>query len=88
MPPSKPYPCLTAAATDTPPTESGAGTAPDAPGGNPVKKPGEQPVASDSGASRVGIEPGTNQPGEKGLKDVPVPGETSVGSGGGGANEK
>ena len=35
--------------------------------------PGEAPVASDSGASRVGIDnSATNQPGEKGLKDVPV----------------
>ncbi|CAF9902814.1 MAG: hypothetical protein ALECFALPRED_000032 [Alectoria fallacina] len=30
------------------------------------KAPGEAPVASDSGISDVGIEKGTNQPGEKG----------------------
>ncbi|KAM0803489.1 hypothetical protein BDR22DRAFT_838848 [Usnea florida] len=30
------------------------------------KAPGEAPVASDSGLSAVGIEKGTNQPGEKG----------------------
>ncbi|PNS17559.1 hypothetical protein CAC42_8102 [Sphaceloma murrayae] len=40
-----------------------------APGHTEGSKPGEVPVAKDSGTlSNVGIEPGTNQPGEKGLK--------------------
>lgn len=69
-------------------TEQGSGTAPEAPGASATQKPGEAAVASDSGATRVGIEPGTNQPGEKGIKDTPVPGETTSGSGGGGANMK
>jgi len=29
-------------------------------------------VASDSGSTNVGIDAGTNQPGEKGVKGVPV----------------
>lgn len=71
------------------PPESGAGTAPEAPAGKPVHAPGEAPVASDSGATRVGLGldgPSTNVPGEKGLNDVPVPGETTHGSGGSGAS--
>jgi len=43
-----------------------------APGHTQGTAPGEKPVASDSGSTNVGIEAGTNQPGEKGLKDVPV----------------
>ncbi|PSK56817.1 hypothetical protein C1H76_0687 [Elsinoe australis] len=42
-----------------------------APGHSEGKAPGETPVAKDSGgAGSTGIEPGTNQPGEKGLKDA------------------
>ncbi|MCJ1275383.1 hypothetical protein MMC21_003186 [Puttea exsequens] len=37
-----------------------------APGYTEGKAPGEAPVASDSGFSDVGIQKGTNQPGEKG----------------------
>ncbi|MCJ1453052.1 hypothetical protein MMC28_003397 [Mycoblastus sanguinarius] len=47
-----------------------------APGHTEGKAPGEAPVASDSGDSNVGIEKGTNQPGEKGdlgPKMDPVP---------------
>lgn len=41
------------------------------------KAPGEAPVASDSGISNVGVEQGTNQPGEKGdlgpvMDSIPV----------------
>lgn len=36
------------------------------------KAPGEAPVASDSGISAVGIERGTNQPGEKGDLGPPI----------------
>ncbi|TKA22293.1 hypothetical protein B0A50_08018 [Salinomyces thailandicus] len=36
------------------------------------KHPGEAPVASDSGSTNTGIEPGTNQPGEKGISGVAV----------------
>ncbi|KAF1343604.1 hypothetical protein BDV97DRAFT_305848 [Delphinella strobiligena] len=39
------------------------------------KGPGEAPVASDSGATNVGIDPSQNQPGEKGIKGVPVSNE-------------
>ena len=41
--------------------EQGAGTAPQDPGGNAVKAPGEAPVASDSGATHVGINTGTSK---------------------------
>ncbi|OTA22763.1 hypothetical protein BTJ68_14359 [Hortaea werneckii EXF-2000] len=34
--------------------------------------PGKAPVASDSGATNTGIDPGTNQPGEKGIKGEPI----------------
>lgn len=47
--------------------ERGEG-AENAPGHTEGKAPGEAPVASDSGNSIVGIEPGTNQPGEKGIE--------------------
>ncbi|GAB7344390.1 hypothetical protein MBLNU457_2246t1 [Dothideomycetes sp. NU457] len=50
----------------------GAG-ADNAPGHTDIGKPAEHaPVASDSGATNVGVEAGTNQPGEKGVKGVPV----------------
>ncbi len=55
--------CLNALAD--PFSEHGEG-APNAPGHSEGKAPGEAPVASDSGISNVGIEKGTNQPGEKG----------------------
>lgn len=48
------------------------------------KNPGKAPVASDSGSTNVGIEPGTNQPGEKGITGVPVSSEPAQG----GANMK
>jgi len=41
--------------------------APNAPGHTEGSAPGEKPVASDSGNTRVGVESGTNQPGEKGI---------------------
>lgn len=34
--------------------------------------PGEAPVASDSGSTNVGIDSGSNQPGEKGIGGVKV----------------
>ncbi|KAF4548987.1 Hypothetical protein D9617_24g017010 [Elsinoe fawcettii] len=40
-----------------------------APGHKDAPAPGEAPVASDSGLSTVGVDAGSNQPGEKGLKD-------------------
>lgn len=40
--------------------ETGAGTAPEAPGGNKMGAMGEAPVASDSGATKVGVEAGTS----------------------------
>lgn len=48
--------------------------APNAPGHTEgtERRPGEAPVASDSGSTNVGVEPGTNQPGEKGIEGVPV----------------
>lgn len=46
-------------------SEQGLG-ADNAPAAKPQKAPGQEPVASDSGISSVGIETGTNQPGEKG----------------------
>ncbi|KAI4760024.1 hypothetical protein E4T52_01549 [Aureobasidium sp. EXF-3400] len=42
------------------------------------KAPGEAPVASDSGATNVGIDNGSNQPGEKGIKGVPVSTESTT----------
>jgi len=52
----------------TPISEQGLGAA-NAPGHTEGKAPGEAPVASDSATSNVGIDNGSNQPGEKGLKD-------------------
>ena len=49
-----------------------------------MDKPGKAPVASDSGSTNVGVEPGTNQPGEKGIKGQAVSSEPQ----GGGANMK
>lgn len=43
-----------------------------APGRSEHPAPGERPVASDSATSAVGVEKGTNNPGEKGLKDQKV----------------
>lgn len=63
--------------------EKGLG-ADNAPGHTEGKRPGEEPVASDSGATNVGIEPGTNQPGEAGIKGKPVSSEQAQG----GANMK
>lgn len=48
------------------------------------KHPGEAPVASDSGSTNVGVEAGTNQPGEKGIDGKPVDPQME----GGGANMK
>ena len=45
--------------------EHGEGAS-NAPGHTEGKAPGDVPAASDSGISNVGIEKGTNQPGEKG----------------------
>jgi hypothetical protein len=42
------------------------------------KAPGEAPVASDSGSTNVGIDNGSNQPGEKGIKGVPVSTESTT----------
>ncbi|KAK3067040.1 hypothetical protein LTS18_001339 [Coniosporium uncinatum] len=52
-----------------------------APGRTEPKAPGEAPVASDSGSTNTGVAPGTNQRGEKGIKDVPVGSEPVSGSG-------
>ncbi|KAI5195674.1 hypothetical protein E4T39_08138 [Aureobasidium subglaciale] len=52
--------------------------APNAPGHTELKAPGEAPVASDSGVTNVGIDNGSNQPGEKGIKGVPVSTETTT----------
>ncbi|KAI1305502.1 hypothetical protein F5Y03DRAFT_395035 [Xylaria venustula] len=47
--------------------------APNAPAHKEGHRPGEAPVASDSGLTTVGIEGGsTNVPGEKGIGGVPV----------------
>lgn len=53
--------------------------APNAAGHTELKRPGEAPVASDSGSTNVGIDNGTNQPGEKGISGVPV--DSKPGSG-------
>lgn len=59
------------------PAAQGLG-AENAPGHTEGHAPGQAPVASDSGATNVGIDNGsTNVPGEKGLKDVPVSTETT-----------
>ncbi|KAI9720747.1 MAG: hypothetical protein M1828_005538 [Chrysothrix sp. TS-e1954] len=50
-----------------------------APGHTEGKAPRERPVASDSGMNNVGIDRGTNQPGEKGLKDEIVGSEGNTG---------
>ncbi|CAJ2512086.1 Uu.00g077110.m01.CDS01 [Anthostomella pinea] len=47
--------------------------APNAPGHTEGHAPGEAPIASDSGATNVGIDSGsTNVPGEKGVFGKPV----------------
>ena len=51
--------------------EHGEG-APNAPGHTEGRKPGEAPVASDSGSTDQGIAKGTNQPGELGIEGKPV----------------
>lgn len=51
--------------------------APNAAGHTELKAPGEAPVASDSGSTNVGIDNGSNAPGEKGIKGVPVSSEPS-----------
>lgn len=48
-------------------TEHGLG-AENAHGHTEGKKPGEAPVASDSGSTYVGVRAGTNQPGETGIE--------------------
>lgn len=48
------------------------------------KTPGKAPVASDSGSTNVGIEAGTNQPGETGISGEPVSSQMQTG----GANMK
>merc|ERR1712014_9424 len=50
----------------------GADNAPARKEGGVDEVPGKAPVASDSGATNTGIDPGTNQPGEKGIKGEPV----------------
>ncbi|KAH0033644.1 hypothetical protein KCU78_g2430, partial [Aureobasidium melanogenum] len=52
--------------------------APNATGHTESKAPGEAPVASDSGVTNVGIDNGSNQPGEKGIKGVPVSTESTT----------
>ncbi|KAI4828078.1 hypothetical protein E4T44_09876 [Aureobasidium sp. EXF-8845] len=52
--------------------------APNAPGHTEPKAPGEAPVASDSGVTNVGIDNGSNQPGEKGIGGVPVSNESTT----------
>lgn len=52
--------------------------APNAPGHTEGKAPGQAPVASDSGVTNVGIDNGSNQPGEKGIGGVPVSTETTT----------
>ncbi|KAK5170418.1 uncharacterized protein LTR77_005006 [Saxophila tyrrhenica] len=59
----------------------GADNAPGKTEGNTVDKtPGKAPVASDSGSTGVGVEGGTNQPGEKGIKGEPVDSQPQSGS--------
>ncbi|KAJ4345003.1 hypothetical protein N0V95_006040 [Ascochyta clinopodiicola] len=41
--------------------------APNAPAAKEQQKPGEAPVASDSGNSNVGVDPSANKPGEAGI---------------------
>ncbi|KAL8699117.1 MAG: hypothetical protein Q9201_006187 [Fulgogasparrea decipioides] len=43
-----------------------------APGYTEGKKPGEAPVASDSGSTNVGVESGTNQSGEEAIRGIAV----------------
>lgn len=66
------------------PAEHGLG-AENAPGrteGETIEKnPGKAPVASDSGSTGVGVEAGTDQPGEKGIKGQPVSSQPEGGSG-------
>ncbi|KAE9974835.1 hypothetical protein BLS_002887 [Venturia inaequalis] len=58
----------------------GSGAA-NAPGHTETPKPGEAPVASDSGSTNVGIDnDATNQPGEKGIKGTPVDSAPSSGN--------
>jgi hypothetical protein len=38
-----------------------------APAAKELRKPGEAPVASDSGNSNVGVDPSANKPGEAGI---------------------
>lgn len=59
--------CIT---TDTS-VEQGLG-ADNAPGHTDGHKPGEAPVASDSGSTYVGVRAGDNLPGEEGIKGKPV----------------
>ncbi|KAF1992329.1 hypothetical protein K402DRAFT_458745 [Aulographum hederae CBS 113979] len=57
--------------------------APNAPGHTELPAPGERPVASDSGHTDVGVEPGTTQRGEKGIHGEPaVDGGLSSGNAG------
>lgn len=51
--------------------EHGAG-ADNAPGHTSLPRPGEAPVASDSGSTNVGVKAGQNNPGEKGIDGKPV----------------
>ena len=63
-----------------PPAEHGEGAA-NAPGHTDGKRPGEAPVASDSGSTNVGIDnKATNVPGEEGIKGVTVSSEPQSGS--------
>jgi hypothetical protein len=50
----------------TAPTAKGLG-APNAPAAKEHAKPGEAPVASDSGNSNVGVDPSANNKGEEGI---------------------
>jgi hypothetical protein len=49
-----------------PSTAKGLGAS-NAPAAKEHSKPGEAPVASDSGNSNVGVDPSANKPGEKGI---------------------
>ena len=61
-------------------TEHGDGAA-NAPGHSDGKRPGEAPVASDSGSTNVGIDnKATNVPGEEGIKGVTVSSEPQSGN--------
>ena len=57
--------------TDNHPSGKGLGAA-NAPAAKEAGKPGEAPVASDSGSTNVGVDAKANNPGEKGIGGVNV----------------